>query len=118
GVASVIDVLDEVIKEVRKSKSRGAAIARLQKVFDLSEKQAQFIVDLRVYQLTRTHLEEVISELSEKETRINQILKILESEAVLAAELVADLKRIKKSFADKRRSKVVSDFEMLTVSDV
>lgn len=118
GVASIIDVLDEVIKEVRKSKSRGDAIARLQKVFDLSEKQAQFIVDLRVYQLTRTHLEEVVSELSEKETRINQILKILESEAVLAAELVADLKRIKKSFADKRRSKVVSDFEMLTVSDV
>jgi DNA gyrase subunit A len=117
GVASIIDVLDKVISEVRKSSSRADAIARLQKVFTLSEKQAQFIVDLRVYQLTRTHLEEVVSELAEKEKRIAQILAILGSDKKLRKEITTDLERIKKHFGDKRICKVVNQYEMLEVSE-
>lgn len=117
GVASIIDVLDKVIQEVRKSSSRGDAIERLQKVFKLSEKQAAFIVDLRVYQLTRTHLEEVISELEAKEKRISQILAILGSDTKLRKEITTDLARIKKDFGDKRQCKVVTQYEVLEVTE-
>jgi DNA gyrase subunit A len=117
GVASIIDVLDEVIKEVRKSASRSDAVSRLQKVFSLSEKQAQFIVDLRVYQLTRTHLEEVVAELSDKEKRIAEILAILGSDTALRKEVTTDLSRIRKIYGDKRISKIVSQYELLEVSE-
>lgn len=117
GVASIIDVLDKVIQEVRKSSSRGDAIERLQKVFKLSEKQAMFIVDLRVYQLTRTHLEEVISELEAKEKRISQIIAILGSDSKLRKEITTDLARIKSSYGDKRLCKVVTQYEVLEVSE-
>ncbi len=117
GVASIIDVLDQVIKEVRKSVSRSDAISRLQKAFKLSEKQAQFIVDLRVYQLTRTHLEEVVAELADKEKRIAHIVAILGSDKKLRKEILTDLERIKKQFGDKRLCKIVTQYEMLEVSE-
>ncbi|HMO18267.1 MAG TPA: DNA topoisomerase 4 subunit A [Oligoflexia bacterium] len=118
GVSLVLDVLEEVIREVRKSSSRGDAVSRLVKMFSLTQKQAEFIVDLRVYQLTRTHLEEVISELAEKEARVHEILRILSNDSALRKEVTDDISRIKKQFGDKRRSRIVSDFEIIEVSEV
>jgi DNA gyrase subunit A len=117
GIQKIIDILDAVIKEVRKSASRSDAIARLVKVFDLSERQAEFVVDLRIYQLTKTNLEEILSELSEKQARIKAIQKILASEKLLNAELVKDITRIRETYGDKRKCKVVSQFETLEVSE-
>ena len=118
GLESILDKLDAVIKEVRKSKSRGDAIERISSVFKLSVLQAEFVVDLRVYQLTRTNLEEVISELSEKRKEAARLGKILASPALLRKEVIGDLTRIKESYGDKRLSKIIGDFDSLEVSEV
>ncbi len=117
GVAKVIDVLDKVITEVRKSSSRGDAITRLEKAFSLTQKQAEFLVDLRIYQLTKTNLEEVLSELTVKEKRIAQINKILSSDKALKAEIIKDLDRLRELYGDKRKCKVLSQYEVLEVSE-
>ena len=118
GLEAIIDKLDAVIKEVRKSKSRQDAVERISSVFKLTKAQAEFIVDLRVYQLTRTNLEEVISELNDKRKEVSRISKILASPALLRKEVTTDLARIKAEFGDKRRCKIISDFDSLEVSEV
>ncbi len=118
GLESILDKLDEVIKEVRKSKSRSDAVTRIVQVFKLSKLQAEFIVDLRVYQLTRTNLEEVISELSEKRREAARLGKILNSPKLLKNEISTDLKRIKETYGDKRRCKIIKEFDSLEVSEV
>ena len=83
GLEIIIDVLDEVIKIVRKSDGRADSAAKLIKRFKLSEKQAYFIVDLRIYQLSRTSVLEVTTELKEKRKRVAEIKKILKSKKAL-----------------------------------
>ena len=118
GLESILDKLDAVIKEVRKSKSRADAIDRLSQAFKLTKLQAEFIVDLRVYQLTRTNLEEVVAELTDKRLDAAKISKILASQTLLRKEIVTDLSRIKELYGDKRRCKIIADFDALEVSEV
>ncbi|MCB0323345.1 MAG: DNA topoisomerase IV subunit A [Bdellovibrionales bacterium] len=111
GLEKLLDVLDEVIEIVRKSSGRSDAAAKLVKRFKLSEKQAFFVVDLRIYQLSRTSVEEVTSELAEKRTRVDEILKILKSEKALKGEVARDLERISTEYGDARRCQVIGDFD-------
>lgn len=113
GLIAIFDVLDEVIKIVRKSDGRADAASRLQARFKLSERQALFIVDLRIYQLSKTSIDEITSELKEKSSRAAEIARILKSEKAIKAEISRDLQRISDRFGDARRSTIISDFEEL-----
>jgi DNA gyrase subunit A len=111
GLALVVDVLEEVIAIVRGSDGRTDAAAKLRKRFKLSEAQAFFIVDLRIYQLSRTSVEEVEAELKEKRARVKEIDRILKSEKILREEVGKALTEVGSRYADSRRSKVLNDFE-------
>lgn len=111
GLVTIYDVLSEVIQIIRKSDGRSDAATRLQKRFKLSETQAFFIVDLRLYQLSKTSIEEITTELKEKLTRVKAINKILKSPKALRAEVSTDLKRISDTYGDQRRSKLITDYE-------
>ncbi|MFN8390975.1 MAG: DNA topoisomerase IV subunit A [Bdellovibrionota bacterium] len=111
GLVRIFDALDEVIRIVRKSDGRADAAAKLQARFKLTEPQALFIVDLRIYQLSKTSIEEITGELREKEARVAEIVKILGSKKALHGVVSKDLERISDRFGDSRRSPIVSDFE-------
>ena len=115
GLVQIFDALDEVIKIVRKSEGRADAASRLQARFGLSEAQAIFIVDLRIYQLSKTSLEEIEGELKEKKARVAQIDKIVSSEKRLKEEVAGDLQRISDEYGDARRSPIVTEFEEVAI---
>ena len=110
GLIVILDALDEVIAIVRKSDGRADSAQRLMRRFELTEIQALFIVDLRIYQLSKTSIVEVTSELDEKTKRIKDINRLLKSEPALREHVAADLKRIAEEFGDSRRSTIVNDY--------
>lgn len=110
GLIKVYDAIDEVIKIVRKSEGRGDAAKKLEKRFELSERQALFIVDLRIYQLSKTSIDEITGELAEKQARVAQIVRIVSSNAKLKAEVATELTRIADEYGDARRCQIVSEF--------
>jgi len=111
GLISVFDQIDEVIKIVRKSEGRLDSAKKLQKRFKLSEPQSLYIVDMRIYQLSKTNIDEILAELKLKKKRIREINKLLKQRAALMELVSEDLGRIAEEFGDKRRSKVVYDLE-------
>lgn len=110
GLMAVIDHLDQVIKIVKKSEGRSDAAEKLQAKFSLSEKQAYFVVDLRIYQLSRASVEEISEELASKKSRVAEINRIVKSDKSLRAEVAEDLKRVSDTYGDDRRSEIISDF--------
>ena len=116
GLMSVVDRLKEVIEIVRKSDGRKDSAEKLMKRFELSEAQAYFIVDLRVYQLSKTNVDEIETELTAKRKRILEIERILKSEKALLGLISADLTRLGEEFGDERRSKIVSQFEEMELN--
>ncbi|MCB0358974.1 MAG: DNA topoisomerase 4 subunit A, partial [Bdellovibrionales bacterium] len=111
GLISIIDAIPEVIRIVRKSDGRQNAAAMLQKRFSLSEAQAYFIVDLRIYQLSRTSIDELEAELKEKSARVAEINKILKSKAAMTNVIAEDFKRVADTYGDDRRCEIVHQFE-------
>ena len=107
GFMIVFADLDAAIKIVRRSEGRSDAATKLAKKFKLSEIQAFAIVDMRIYQLARTNIEEITAEYKAKTKRLAAIEKILKSKKKISGLVKADLERIIKDFGDNRRSKIV-----------
>jgi DNA gyrase subunit A len=109
GLAIVYDALDEAIKIVRKSDGRSDAAEKLRARFKLTEIQSFAVVDMRIYQLSRTNIDEIRKELAEKEKRVKEIDRILKSRDAIEQIVREDLESISEKFGDKRRCKLVKD---------
>ncbi len=109
GLVIIYDALDEALKIVRKSDGRSDAADKLRARFKLSEIQAFAVVDMRIYQLSKTNIEEITKELAEKEKRVKEIEKLLKSKTALQDVVCADLEKIAEKYGDRRKSKLIKD---------
>ncbi|MCO6432110.1 MAG: DNA topoisomerase 4 subunit A [Deltaproteobacteria bacterium] len=109
GLAKIYDRLDEVIKIVRKSDGRQDAALKLKSRFKLSDDQSYAVVDMRIYQLSKTNIEEVRKELKDKKSRVSEIDKLLASKKKISELVRKDLQELSDKFGDKRRSKLEQD---------
>ena len=111
ALAKIFDSLDEAIKIVRKSDGRQDAAQKLGKRFDLTEVQSFAVVDMKIYQLSRTNIEEVRAELKAKLKRIKEIDNILKSEKAILNLVKEDLELVAKEYGDARKSKLIKDYQ-------
>src|SRR5690349_21176020 len=130
GYKIALDNLDQVIKLIRGSASRGEArealLAANFKITDkqihstgkLSGRQADAILDLQLYRLTRLSTEEIFSELGEIRERIAEYESILASEKKLRNVIVKELEEIKKEYGDERRTTITDEGVEITLEDL
>jgi DNA gyrase subunit A len=111
GLRVALKNLDEVIRLIRGAKDTDEARAKLQKRFKLSQVQADAILDMPLKRLAALEREKIELEYKEKVARIKQLEKILASPKLLRQTLVDDLLRVKKQYADPRRSIIVRGWE-------
>ncbi|MCI5065766.1 DNA topoisomerase 4 subunit A [bacterium] len=116
GLVLIYDALDEALKIIRGSSGRSDAAQKLRKRFKLSEVQSFAVVDMRVYQLSKTAIADIRKELDEKVQRIRQIDSILRSRSKILALVEKDLDAVDKAFGDKRKSKIVKDLEEIELN--
>jgi DNA gyrase subunit A len=107
GLALIFDVLDEVIALVRKSSGRTDAAEKLQKRYKLTEIQAYAVVDMRIYQLSQTNINEVRKELREKSARVVEIDSIVGNATAISRIVREELLEIAERYGDKRRCRFV-----------
>ncbi len=96
--------IDEVIQVIRSSDDAAAAKERLMAVFDLSEIQAQYILDTPLRRLTRYDRLELDRERETLEGEIAELTAILESEQRLRALVSAELASVAEKFGTPRRT--------------
>ncbi|MGH3094618.1 MAG: DNA gyrase/topoisomerase IV subunit A, partial [Streptosporangiales bacterium] len=96
--------IDEVIQVIRSSENSGHAKERLTQVFDLSEVQAQYILDTPLRRLTKYDRLELEREAEELRGEIAELAEILGSENMLHRVVSDELAEIAKQFATPRRT--------------
>lgn len=106
GLEKIFDGIDIAIKIVRASEGRTDAATKLKAKFKLTDEQAYAVVDMRIYQLSKTNILEVRKELKEKRDRISAIDKILKSG--IDKLMKEELTRVRNEFEDKRRCKIIT----------
>ncbi|MCC3143900.1 DNA gyrase subunit A [Halanaerobium sp. Z-7514] len=109
GLKTAINKLDLVIQIIRNSKEKSEAKAKLVKKLNISEEQAQSILQMQLQRLVGMEIEKLEAEKLELAAKIKEYKKILREEEVLKAYLKAELKEMKAKFADKRRSNIIKD---------
>lgn len=110
GYLIALDRLDEVIALIRNSPDGPSARAGLIEEFELSEAQAQAVLDMRLQRLTGLEREKLQAEYRELQEEIARLQTILGDEEELWKVIKSELREVKKNFGDERRSQI-SDLE-------
>ena len=109
GLIIAVRNIDEVIQIIKTSESVPAARQRLRDRFDLSERQAQAILDLRLARLTKLEIYKLEQELEELKKLIARLTAIVESKKLQMDVVAEELKEIKKAYRSERKSSLVFD---------
>ena len=104
GLLIAIVDIDEVIQVIRGSDDAEAARQRLMSVFDLSQEQAEYILELRLRRLTRFSRIELEAEQDELRARITELTAILSSDSRLREVVSGELAEVAEKFATPRRT--------------
>lgn len=119
GLRVALDHLDEVIALIRGSRTTDIAREGLMTQFDLSEKQAQAILDMRLQRLTGLEREKIEEEYQSLMKLIAELKAILADEEKVLEIIREELLEIKERFDDKRRTEIVSGgLEMIEDEDL
>ena len=107
GLKTALDNLDEAIEIIRGSKNPEAAKEGLMNSFDLSEKQAQAILDMRLQRLTGLEVEKVVTEYKEVIKLISNLKSILSNKSQRMDIIKSELSEIREAYGDERRTEIV-----------
>jgi len=120
GYLIALDALDEVIALIRASENPDVARDGLQKEFDLSEIQAQAILDLRLQRLTGLERKRIQDEYRDLQERIAELRTILGDEAKIDGVVKEELLEIREIYgrADDRRTEIVAAEDELGLEDL
>ena len=95
GYKIALDNLDDFVKIIRASSNRNEAKANLSSRYNLSERQTNAILDLRLYQLTGMEREKIDAEYAELMTVISELNEIIENERKLLDLIKSELLELK-----------------------
>ena len=118
GLLKALDVIDEVIALIRASKNDAVAKAGLMENFDLSERQAQAILDMRLRRLTGLERERLQNEYDALVEKMAYLRSILADEALLMSIICEELNRISEKFSDERRTVIEADYNDIDAEDL
>jgi DNA gyrase subunit A len=118
GLKIAIDNLDEVIRIIRNSKNEPEAKQRLMDRFNLSDKQGQAIVDMRLGRLTGLEREKIENEYKELLEKIKYYREVLANEYLVMKIIKEELAVIKEKYADERRTAITLDEDDIDIEDL
>ena len=107
GLTKALDNLDAVITTIRESSGAADAKAALVEKFELSEIQAQAILDLRLQKLTALERKKIESEYRDILAEIQNLTEILSDESKVHEIIKTELAAVREKFGDKRRTEIV-----------
>ncbi|MFK7930299.1 MAG: DNA topoisomerase (ATP-hydrolyzing) subunit A [Myxococcota bacterium] len=117
GFAIIFDCLDEAIAIIRASQGKRDAHEKLIERFELSDVQADAILELKLYKLAQLEILLVLEELEEKRAEAGRIEGILASDRELWAVVREELLELRKLYADDRRTTVGEPVRDLTFDE-
>lgn len=118
GLKAALENLDDVVFLIRESKTPMEAKTGLIQNFDLTEIQAQAILDMRLQRLTGLEQEKIIEEYKNILKDIAWYNEILGSERIVENIIKDELSKIQQEFGDERRTEIVGSTKEITIEDM
>lgn len=108
GLKKALDHIDAVIKTIRSSDDKEEAHKNLIKKFELSDKQATAILEMRLQTLAGLERQKIEDELKEKQKLIKDLKALLADPKKIDEVVKTELGEARKKYGDERKTKVIS----------
>src|SRR5437868_970868 len=118
GLVKALDVMDELIKLIRGSRTPVEAKSSMIERWQFSEPQANAILAMRLQQLTGLEREKIVAEYEEVQATIRRLREILGSEQLVLSIIDDELRQIKEQYGDKRRTEIIAAANEITIEDM
>ena len=118
GLLIALDNIDRVVQIIRSSENVDVARSALMDEFELSDIQANHILDMPLRRLTALETNKLREELAEIEATISYLEDLLANESKRRALIATELGEIRDKFADDRRSQIIPDVGDMSLEDL
>jgi DNA gyrase subunit A len=118
GYLKAIDNMDEVVRIIRASDNRDIARHELMERFEFTERQANAVLDLRLYQLTGLERHKIEEEYQELLKKIEYYRALLASEALVRGIIKDELAEIQKSHRSERKTQIIAAESDVNMEDL
>jgi DNA gyrase subunit A len=118
GFAIILDNLDEAIRLIRAAADTAGARAALMARFQLTERQTNAILEMRLRALTSMERQRVMDELAEIRAKIEDLYGLLASDARVLEVVLDELREIREKYGDDRRTEITGPVDALENEDL
>ena len=118
GLLAALDRLDEVIALIRASKDVATARSGLMDMLNITEKQAQAILDMRLQRLTQLEISKLAEEQQQLHEKIAYLKRVLEDDALVMEIIGDELAVIQDKHGDERSTQIVADDGDVVLTDL
>ena len=118
GLVLALANIDEVIAIIKQSADKFAAVDKLMQTFELSDKQANAILEMRLQRLTSLEVEKLQEELAELERTIADLKDILANESRVLDIIKTDLRAIGEKYPSPRKTELSYDYGEIDIEDL
>jgi len=118
GLVIAVNNIDEVIKIIKKSSDKAIALKSLEERFNLSERQSNAILEMKLSRLTGLEVEKLNAELKELELAIEHYKSILANPAKVDEIIKTELSEIRDKYPTPRKTEIVLDYSDIDIGDL
>ena len=118
GLVIAVNNIDEVIKIIKQSEDKNDALTKLETRFELSERQANAILEMKLSRLTGLEVEKLNAELDELELQIVHLKEILSDDRKINEIIKNELIEIKQKYPTPRKSEIIMDYDDIDIGDL
>lgn len=118
GLVIALANIDEVIQIIKTSRERSEAMSNLCRSFELSERQANAILDMRLARLTALEVEKLQQELNDLRALIAELQSILDNPNKVLAIIAKELTEIKEKYGNPRKTEISHDIGNFDIEDL
>ncbi len=118
GLIIALDSIDDVVELIKSSDDVDSAKESLISKYDLSEKQSQSILQMRLQKLTSLEQKTLRDEKEDLEKEVKELEGILNSEEKIKEIIREETDEIIENFGDERKTEIIEDFQNITRKDL
>jgi len=118
GLLIALKEIDKIVEFIKKSANTAAAHEGLMKKFDLTDRQAKAVLEIRLQQLTHLEADKLKDEQKELKETIAYLKKLLEGDQEILSLIKKEVQEIKHKYGDERRTRILKRVEEITEKDL
>lgn len=118
GLVVAVNNIDEVIKIIKQSSDKNVAIKNLEEKFDLTDRQANAILEMKLSRLTGLEVEKLKSELADLEKSIMYFKELLADKEKIDQVIKQELLEINEQYSTPRKTEIVLNYDEIDMEDL